>query len=622
MAEPEAESFRMLRNLTRIVIQISTLSSAASFVPILKPQCCDLARRIRFLAALFQELHDDIVSSRAVHFLALEDALFKAMELLRFATRASQVFTILDREQVMFGFTDVAVRFEHALSMISFGELDVSEEIKEQVALVITQFRRAKAQFDPPGFQLYEHLLFVYNQSYDVNTETAELRVICEKLQFLNVDDIKQESLALQKMVVDKGGYSQKNIHDMSLVVLKKIQDFLVMESGNNIVSPSEDFSHHTDEPYLKLCPQSLVIPDEFRCPISLELMKDPVIICTGQDPMAEKSVTFGVVMVTYDRSCIKKWLEAGHRTCPMTQQILSTSILIPNHALYGLISSWCEANGVEPPKRSGNLWLCKTTSDGSSEFIDLDILVSKLSSNDIEELRCAVAGAIPHLVDLLYAPDAGTQEHVVTALLNLSINVDNKERIMASEAVPGILHVLENGSMEAQENAAATFFSLSGVDENRVAIGASGAIPALVTLFCEGSQRGKVDAAKALFNLCLSQGNKGRAIRAGIVPKLIEMLTEPDGDMRDEAMTIMAVVANHSDGQAAIGSMNVVSTLVELVSNRSPGNKENATSVLLLLCNGDPFYLSIVSSLGLVNPLLDLAGNGSEGPSGKLPSF
>uniref|UniRef100_A0A0R0F179 RING-type E3 ubiquitin transferase n=2 Tax=Glycine max TaxID=3847 RepID=A0A0R0F179_SOYBN len=617
MAEPEAESFRMLRNLTRIVIQISTLSSAASFVPILKPQCCDLARRIRFLAALFQELHDDIVSSRAVHFLALEDALFKAMELLRFATRASQVFTILDREQVMFGFTDVAVRFEHALSMISFGELDVSEEIKEQVALVITQFRRAKAQFDPPGFQLYEHLLFVYNQSYDVNTETAELRVICEKLQFLNVDDIKQESLALQKMVVDKGGYSQKNIHDMSLVVLKKIQDFLVMESGNNIVSPSEDFSHHTDEPYLKLCPQSLVIPDEFRCPISLELMKDPVIICTGQ---------------TYDRSCIKKWLEAGHRTCPMTQQILSTSILIPNHALYGLISSWCEANGVEPPKRSGNLWLCKTTSDGSSEFIDLDILVSKLSSNDIEELRCAQnsqnrmliaeAGAIPHLVDLLYAPDAGTQEHVVTALLNLSINVDNKERIMASEAVPGILHVLENGSMEAQENAAATFFSLSGVDENRVAIGASGAIPALVTLFCEGSQRGKVDAAKALFNLCLSQGNKGRAIRAGIVPKLIEMLTEPDGDMRDEAMTIMAVVANHSDGQAAIGSMNVVSTLVELVSNRSPGNKENATSVLLLLCNGDPFYLSIVSSLGLVNPLLDLAGNGSEGPSGKLPSF
>ena len=93
------------------------------------------------------------------------------------------------------------------------------------------------------------------------------------------------------------------------------------------------------------------------------------------------------------------------------------------------------------------------------------------------------------------------------------------------------------------------------------------------------------MDAAKALLNLCLSQGNKGQAITASIVPKLIEMLTEPDGDMRDEAFAVMAVVAaGHSDGQATIGSMNVVSTLVELVSNGPPRNKENATSVLVIL--------------------------------------
>lgn len=29
--------------------------------------------------------------------------------------------------------------------------------------------------------------------------------------------------------------------------------------------------------------PESLVIPDDFRCPISLELLKDPVIVATGQ---------------------------------------------------------------------------------------------------------------------------------------------------------------------------------------------------------------------------------------------------------------------------------------------------------------------------------------------------
>lgn len=47
---------------------------------------------------------------------------------------------ILDREQVKHRFTDVAVRFEQAMSKISFDELDVSEEIKEQVNNVCKAF--------------------------------------------------------------------------------------------------------------------------------------------------------------------------------------------------------------------------------------------------------------------------------------------------------------------------------------------------------------------------------------------------------------------------------------------------------------------------------------------------
>jgi hypothetical protein len=92
----------------------------------------------------------------------------------------------------------------------------------------------------------------------------------------------------------------------------------------------------------------------------------------------------------TYERACIKKWLDAGHRTCPITQQILSSSILIPNHALYSLISNWCEANGVEPPRRVGNFWLCKETSDGYSELINLDTLMRKLTCSNVEDQRNA----------------------------------------------------------------------------------------------------------------------------------------------------------------------------------------------------------------------------------------
>lgn len=197
--------------------------------------------------------------------------------------------------------------------------------------------------------------------------------------------------------------------------------------------------------------------------------------------------------------------------------------------------------------------------------------------------------------------------------LLNLSKYEENKQRIMASNAVQGILHVLKNGNMEARKNAANNFYSLSAVDENKGVIGSSGAIEALVTLFCVGSKSGKIEAAKALFKLRLYQGNTERAIKSGIVPKLIEMLTEPGGEMQDEALVIMLLIVRHRNGNAEIGPMNDISTLVELISNGSSVNKENATDVLVYLCRGDPVHVPIVASLGVINPLLELAENGSE---------
>ena len=48
--------------------------------------------------------------------------------------------------------------------------------------------------------------------------------------------------------------------------------------------------------------------PPAFLCPILQDVMSDPVVIATGQ---------------TYDRNPIHKWLTAGHRTCPVTGELL-----------------------------------------------------------------------------------------------------------------------------------------------------------------------------------------------------------------------------------------------------------------------------------------------------------
>ncbi|KAL0460577.1 UNVERIFIED_CONTAM: U-box domain-containing protein 13 [Sesamum latifolium] len=493
-------------------------------------------------------------------------------------------------------FQEVTAELEQALSAISFEKLDISDEVKEQVELVLAQFRRAKGRVDAPDAELYEDLLCLYNKNNDV-----------------------EEDPDLCMMVAATGGDPEESIEKMSML-LKKVKDFVQTENPN-IDSTTAEKSAPTSSSGKASADgnqKNLVIPDDFRCPISLELMKDPVIVSTGQ---------------TYERSCIEKWLEAGHSTCPKTQQALTSTALTPNYVLRSLIAQWCEANGIEPPKRPGSSRATKVGSACSpAERTKIEALLYKLTSGNPEDQRSAAgeirllakrnadnrvaiaeAGAIPLLVQLLSTPDSRTQEHAVTALLNLSICEDNKGSIISSGAVPGIVHVLKKGSMEARENAAATLFSLSVVDENKVTIGASGAIPPLVTLLNEGTQRGKKDAATALFNLCIYQGNKGKAVRAGVIPILMRLLTEPQGSMVDEALAILAILASHPEGKAAIGAAEAVPILVDVIGNGSPRNKENAAAVLVHLCSGDQQHLVQAQELGVMGPLLDLAQHGTE---------
>ncbi|XP_015583828.1 U-box domain-containing protein 13 isoform X2 [Ricinus communis] len=528
-------------------------------------------------------------------------------------------WSVLKREQIMDKYHEVTAQLEQALSGISYENLDISDEVKEQVELVLAQFRRAKGRADTPDVELYEDLLLLFNKSNDAAIDPAVLRRSSEKLQLRGIADLTQESLALHEMVAATGGDPGANIEKMSML-LKKIKDFVQTENPNmdapgreKNLPPSSSGQTSTNTNH-----KAPVIPDDFRCPISLELMKDPVIVSTGQ---------------TYERSCIEKWLEAGHVTCPKTQQNLNSTALTPNYVLRSLIAQWCEANGMEPPKRPSSSRSNKTTSAYSpAERTKIENLLHKLTSGSPEDQRSAAgeirllakrnadnrvaiaeAGAIPLLVDLLSTPDSRTQEHAVTALLNLSICEDNKGSIISAGAVPGIVHVLKKGSMEARENAAATLFSLSVVDENKVTIGSSGAIPPLVTLLSEGTQRGKKDAATALFNLCIYQGNKGKAVRAGVVPTLMRLLTEPGGGMVDEALAILAILASHPEGKSAIGAAEAVPVLVEVIGNGSPRNKENAAAVMVHLCAGDQKHLAEAQELGIMGPLVDLAQTGTD---------
>ena len=80
--------------------------------------------------------------------------------------------------------------------------------------------------------------------------------------------------------------------------------------------------------------------PDDFLCPITLEVMTDPVILPSGH---------------TFERRSIQQWLDGGHLTCPVTNLPLPPCPpLIPNHALRRLIAAVSPSAAVAPVPTEG----------------------------------------------------------------------------------------------------------------------------------------------------------------------------------------------------------------------------------------------------------------------------
>ncbi|KAJ6720236.1 U-BOX DOMAIN-CONTAINING PROTEIN 14 [Salix viminalis] len=604
--------------MTRLVDSVKEISTLPECRNVSKKMHDNLVRRIKLLSPLFEELKDnneELSEEETKGFEVLRTALDSAKELLKLVVEGSKVYQTLHRDDIADKFNRITEKIEATLSEIPYDKLNLSEEVQEQIELVHAQFRRAKGRPELQDHQLEVDLAIAQREK---EPDPAVLKRLSEKLHLQTIDDLKKESLAFHELVIASGEDPGEWFKKMSSL-FKKFKDYVQMANPEANCSGAEK---------AMIKHRSPVIPDDFRCPISLELMKDPVIISTGQ---------------TYERYCIQKWLDAGHKTCPKTQQTLLHMALTPNYVLKSLIALWCESNGVENhPKQPG---ACGSKNGGSG-ITDCDgsaiaSLLDKLANGNLEQQRSAAgelrllakrnadnrvciagAGAIPLLVELLSSTDPRTQEHAVTALLNLSINDINKGTIVNAGAIPDIVDVLKNGSMEARENAAATLFSLSVVDENKVAIGAAGAIPVLIKLLCDGTPRGKKDAATAIFNLSIYQGNKARAVKAGIVPPLMRLLKDAGGGMVDEALAILAILASHQEGKVAIGQADPIPVLMEVIGTGSPRNRENAAAILWSLCTIDSQQLKLARQFGAEEALKELSESGTDRAKRKAGSI
>ncbi|GKV15076.1 hypothetical protein SLE2022_322350 [Rubroshorea leprosula] len=221
-------------------------------------------------------------------------------------------------------------------------------------------------------------------------------------------------------------------------------------------------------------------------------------------------------------------------------------------------------------------------------------------------------SGAVPALIPLLRNSDPLTQEHAVTALLNISLYEGNKTLIANAGAIKSLVYVLKTGTETSKQNAACALMSLALIEENKSSIGACGAIPPLVSLLMNGSNRGKKDALTTLYKLCSLRQNKERAVSAGAVRPLVGMVAEQGTGMAEKAMVVLSSLAAVEEGREAIVEEGGIAALVEAIEDGSVKGKEFAVLTLLQLCADSLSNRGLLVREGGIPPLVALSQTGS----------
>lgn len=249
-------------------------------------------------------------------------------------------------------------------------------------------------------------------------------------------------------------------------------------------LSKLSSFNFKTNSPRSGNLP---ILPEEFKCPISLQLMYDPVIISSGQ---------------TYERACIEKWFSDGHTTCPKTQQQLSHLGLTPNYCVKDLIIRWCEHNGIPLP-------------DGPPKSLDFNYWRLALSESEASNSRsmesiepCKFKGV------LVVSPEKSetTEIHEENNMKNLdspSQEAHDKEVYMF-ERCESFMAVLNEGkNIKRQLKVVEQVrLLLKDDEEERDFMGANGFVEALMRFLRlavhEGNDHAQGIGAMALFNLAV----------------------------------------------------------------------------------------------------------------------
>ncbi|GMN61511.1 hypothetical protein TIFTF001_030599 [Ficus carica] len=364
--------------------------------------------------------------------------------------------------------------------------------------------------------------------------------------------------------------------------------------------------------------------PDHFLCPISRELMKEPVTILTG---------------VTYDRHNIEKWFFSyNKKTCPATMQQLSDFHITPNLTLKRLILSW------QKSKSSSSDYLPSSATASSPMRAEIFHLLATIDSSpfkvsSLKKLRSIIATGDDSLkTDLIQSDEVEVLIRILAQILvsdisdfaafraceeslavlhQLPLFDEGKmfDLLSKPESIKSMAIMLQRASAETRLHTLSILRNMAKTKSDwSIVIQDQGVdfLKSLLELISDEVCAKASSCALEVLIEILSRSKKSRlrAIEAGAVCVFVELLPDSNRSKCEKILHLIKLLCECAEGRMALVEHGIgIAAVSKKMLHVSGTATKMAVKVVWLVCNFHPTERVLEEMLvcGTVKKLLAL---------------
>ncbi|XP_058104238.1 E3 ubiquitin-protein ligase PUB22-like [Magnolia sinica] len=332
-------------------------------------------------------------------------------------------------------------------------------------------------------------------------------------------------------------------------------------------------------------------VPMFFRCPISMELMQDPVTISTG---------------VSYEKKNIERWFfHYKKKTCPATMQLLESFDLTPNHTLKRLILSWQDREAPSLPftaLKHGELTaLLRTVESTPFKVRSLKKIGSMFDMGDEIKAEFIKLGGIDVLGRIIFQIllenyDFATFracEEALSVLHRLPLFNESSVRLLSKpECVKSMAVMLQRGSAETRLHTVMILREMVKIECDWGQITSDLDMDIFKSLLELLSDEIYNKASSCALDVLIeivgpSRKNRVKSVEAGAVCILIELLPDSNRPKCEKMLFLLKMLCECAEGRLALSDHRLaVAVISKKIQNVSELATKLGVKILWLVCS------------------------------------